>query len=314
MLNSVKNSFLKNRVMFFICFVGLILRLLYLWEYSQVPDWEQLTVDNNFHHHWALSILDGNIIGDTTYFRAPFYIFYLALIYKLFGVSLWTVRICGISLGLISIIFTYLIAKRIFSRESALIAGAIHMLYPIIYYFESELLLDTFFMLLLQAAVLFFIRWWDTKSLVSIALSGLFLSAASITRPTALLLIPLCLLTIILLERKNLNKLIIFFFLFIIATSSAVALTFYRNIKVANDPVLIASQGGINLYLGNNDAADGLSAVMPEPLGFNWRIKQISFIAERAEGRQLKPGEISDYWTGNRLDNIKQNQVYNTIF
>jgi Flp pilus assembly protein TadD len=65
---------------------------------------------------------------------------------------------------------------------------------------------------------------------------------------------------------------------------------------VAGDPVLISSQGGINLYIGNNPTSDGLSAALPEPMGHNWRIKQITHLAEVAEQRVLKPGEVSAYW------------------
>ena len=65
--------------------------------------------------------------------------------------------------------------------------------------------------------------------------------------------------------------------------------------------LLMASQGGINFYLGNTDEADGLSAIMPEPLGHNWRIEDITYLAEVDCGRELKPGEVSTYWTGRAL-------------
>ena len=59
---------------------------------------------------------------------------------------------------------------------------------------------------------------------------------------------------------------------------------------------MIASQGGINLYIGNNESADGLSAIMPPPLGHNWRLEDVTYIAEKATGRKLLPGEVSSYW------------------
>ena len=37
-----------------------------------------------------------------------------------------------------------------------------------------------------------------------------------------------------------------------------------RNHIVADDFVPISSQGGVNLYLGNNSAAEGLTMMMPE--------------------------------------------------
>ncbi len=51
--------------------------------------------------------------------------------------------------------------------------------------------------------------------------------------------------------------------------------------------------------------ADGLSAVMPEPLGHNWQIRQITHIAETAFGRNLKPGEVSQYWQERAVDWIR---------
>jgi len=65
---------------------------------------------------------------------------------------------------------------------------------------------------------------------------------------------------------------------------------------------MIASQGGINFYIGNHAEADGVSASMPEPYGHNWRIRDISYIAERSIGTDLKPGEISAYWYARAWD------------
>ena len=296
----------ENKGLITLCLVGILIRLLYLWEYSSLPDWEQLTVDNNYHHHWALSIVNGNLIGDTTYFRSPFYIFYLAGIYKIFGTSLWAVRLIGIIPGILSIIFTYKIAKSVYNKHVGLAAAAIHTFYPIIYYFESELLLDSLFLLLLQIAVYLFIKWWDTKTNLTIFLSGLFFSLSAITRPTALIIIPIIIISFFLITKDKL-RFVSVSIIFLVGVSICILPVFIRNIKIANDPVLIASQGGINLYLGNNEAANGISAVMPEPLGFNWRIKQVTFKAEQEMKRKLKPGEVSSYWMGEAIQWIKLN-------
>lgn len=306
MLARFKSYFLENKPVFIILLIGILIRLIYLWQYSSLPQWEQLTIDNNFHHNWALSILSGNILGDTTYFRAPFYIFYLAAIYKIFGISLWAVRLFGIIPGIIAVYFTYLLGKRVFHKEVGYIAAALHAIYPIMYYFESELLLDPLFMLLMEISIYYFIKWWDEKSWAAIGISGLFMSLAAITRPTSLIIVPIILIVLFFASRKKLHA-IMYIMIFLFGTSVFILPVFVRNIKIARDPVLIASQGGINLYLGNNDAADGISSVMPEPYGFNWRIKQITFDAERDVKRKLKPGEVSTYWTKKAWAWIKGN-------
>lgn len=307
MLTRLKAITGEHKAVFWILGLGLLFRIVYLYLYSGLPDWSQLTVDNNFHHHWALSILSGNIVGDTTYFRAPFYIYYLALIYKLFGVSLWAVRICGICLGLISVLLTYLITYRLFERKPvALLAGFIHAIYPIAVYFESELLLDSLFTILLQAHLFCLLSWWGTRSYRTLFFAGLWFGAACITRPTPLMFIPLILITLYLFTR-NFSLFWRQAVLFCIGALLLILPITIRNILVADDPVLIASQGGINLYIGNNDNADGISAVMPEPVGFNWRIQQITYMAEQDTGKELKPGEVSSYWTGKAFDWIVDN-------
>jgi Tfp pilus assembly protein PilF len=70
-----------------------------------------------------------------------------------------------------------------------------------------------------------------------------------------------------------------------------------RNYLVGNDVVLIASQGGVNFFIGNNPAADGVTATVPGTSG-EWLggYQQTQAIAERARGRKLKPSQVSSYW------------------
>jgi len=76
---------------------------------------------------------------------------------------------------------------------------------------------------------------------------------------------------------------------------------YMRNVLLSGDHVLIASQGGVNLYLGNNSIADGISPRLPEPWGANWRLDDMVFEAERDEGRELSPGEVSAWWRNEAL-------------
>ena len=286
--------------------LSLVVRVVYLLLYNNLPEWDQLTIDNYYHHNWAISIAQGNVFGDTTYFRAPFYVFCLAGLYSFLGTSLWVARIFGLTIGLLSILMTYLIATRVFDRKVGLLAALIHTFYPICIYFESELLLDPTFTLLFQVALYRVLIWWETERTRDIFYTGLFLGLAAITRPTALIVVPLAMLVIFSVLHKR-GAAVRQSAILILGIALVVAPVTIRNVAVAGDPVLIASQGGINLYIGNNDDADGFSAVMPEPLGYNWRISQITHIAETDEGRTLKPGEVSSYWTSEAIGWILNN-------
>ena len=100
------------RLIWIVLALALILRLAYLLEYYQSPYWEQLTVDNWYHHHWAESLAGGNVLGDTTYFRAPLYVYCLGALYAVFGSSLWVGRLFGLFIGLGTIAMTYVVARR----------------------------------------------------------------------------------------------------------------------------------------------------------------------------------------------------------
>lgn len=247
----------------------------------------------------------GNVLGGDTYFRAPFYIYCLGFLYAIVGPSLWTARLFGLLIGLASIGMTYLIARRVGSRTMALGAATLQAVFPVVIYFEYELLLDPLFMLLMQFAVHRFLVWIDRRSDRDLFVTGLLFGLAAITRPTILVGVPVVLIWLAVqrgVTTSYVRRTTKSWGLFAAGLIICILPITVRNYVVADDPVMIASQAGINLYLGNNDAADGLSASMPQPLGHNWQIKQVSHIAETELGRSLKPGEVSNYWRDQAFD------------
>ena len=289
--------------------IALVIRAVYLWQFSALADWNQLTVDNWYHHNWAMTIARGNIWGDTTYFRAPMYSWLLGAVYYLFGPTFLIARILGLCIGICSVALTYLIAHRIFGRRTALIAGTIQCIYPMLVTLEAELLLDPLFMLIVQASGYAFLIWSDRKTHRFLFLASFLFGLAAITRPTILALAPLVTLGVVWQLRRPARQMLRPALVLLIGMAIPIGVVFARNVAVASDPVLIASQGGINFYIGNNEASDGLHAVLPQPLGHNWRTADVRYIAEKGTGRQLKPGEISKYWFGRGIDWIVHNPV-----
>jgi tetratricopeptide (TPR) repeat protein len=95
--------------------------------------------------------------------------------------------------------------------------------------------------------------------------------------------------------------------LMLVGTIIIIAPVTIRNFAVGGEPVLIASSGGINFYIGNNPDADGLSATLPAPLGANWQIRDIRYLAEKEIGRGLSDAELSDFWLKKGWNWIKDN-------
>lgn len=283
-------------------------RLLYLQQYASLPDWHQLTVDNYYHLHWAQRIADGDILGGTTYFRAPLYVYLLSVVIALFGDAFWTLRLFGLLIGVASVGMTYVLARSFLNRNLSLVAAFIHAIYPTAVYFDGELLLDPLFTLLVQLALWRTLRWWEDQSIRGAFWCGIFWGLASITRPTALVLAAALVIAILIwksawrIRFRPALAMVAGLFL-------CVAPITIRNLVVADDPVLIASQGGINFFIGNNSHADGISAVLPQPFGHNWQIADISYVAEVKEGKPLSPGQVSDYWSGQAYQWILHNPL-----
>ena len=142
--------------------IAALVRGVYLALYSADPIWSDLIVDSLFHLNWADSIAAGDILGEETYFRAPFYIYILSALRALGPDSILAPRLFGSLLGVASVFLTYAIARRIFSgkqaESAALAAGVLQALYPSVIYFEAELLVDFVFAFLLQLTVYLAIR------------------------------------------------------------------------------------------------------------------------------------------------------------
>ena len=76
-----------------------------------------------------------------------------------------------------------------------------------------------------------------------------------------------------------------------------------RNYAVSGDLVLIASHGGLNLYIGNHDRADGtytpVPGITPSIAGQAGDSKRV---ADASAGRSLSPGEVSNYFARRAID------------
>ncbi len=301
-------ALLGNHPLFAILVLAGIIRGIFLLFYYYDEQWDQLLVDSLFHNYWAQSIANGNVIGQEAFFRAPFYIYLLGGLYAVFGNSIFIARIFGFLIGILSVYVTGRIAFKLFGKKTAVFAALIHAVYPIAIYFESELLVDGLFTFLFELSILCFLNAMKTKATRWYVLTGLILGLAVMTKPTILALVPIYIIWLFI-SNRNLIKSFSQSIMLIGSLLIIILPITVRNLMVAEDFVLISSSGGINFYIGNNATADGSSASMPPPLGHNWQIKDINYIAENETGRELKASEISNFWYNKGIDWITENKI-----
>src|SRR3970040_926512 len=126
LVSSLKEFFQKDRnVLLFIFVFSFVLRLIYLLEIQANPHFYNLTLDPLYHDTWAKQIAGGDWMGNQVFFGAPFYPYFLAVLYKIFDHHLFLVRLIQHLIGCISMVLIFLVAKKIFDRKVAILASII---------------------------------------------------------------------------------------------------------------------------------------------------------------------------------------------
>lgn len=292
---------------FIIFCLALGIRLVYLFQIkSNFPGWDTPTIDPLYHDLWAKQIASGNILGAGPFFRAPFYAYFLGLIYAIAGPSFTVSKILQHIIGAISCALIFLFADRFFDRRTAVLSGIVSAFYWVFIYFEDELLLDSLLVFFSIILVWSLIRAAEKPTLKRFFASGLILGLAAITRPNYLAVIPLLFFWTTITYRKDLRTAVARFLVFLAGSLLLILPVTARNIIVGHDIVLISSQGGINFYIGNNPYADGTSAIMPQ-FGPTWQYADCEYLAKIETGkigREMKQSEVSSFYYKKALDFI----------
>jgi tetratricopeptide (TPR) repeat protein len=274
--------------------VALALRLTYLVDLRHAPFFSHPQMDALYHDQWARRLAAGDWIGSGVFFRAPLYPYFLGVMYALFGPDYTLVRIVQFLLGSFTAVFTTIVVGRRFGRMAGVTAGLLQATYGPGLYYEGELLLVVLEAPLNLAATWALDQAVATKRARAWALAGAFLGLAALVRPNILALLPVVgVYALWAFGRASWSRLALYGGTALLVLAPVLL----RNAIVGHDFVPVASQGGLNYYLGNNPAADGMSAVAPE-FRRTWTggLEDADRLATLALGRPLRPSEVSSYW------------------
>ncbi len=299
--------------------ISLLLRLAYLSEVRQAPDFARPQVDAEFHDYWARALAFGDWtppagkanpgIQVSPYFRPPGYPYFLALVYKIFGPGYLGPRIAQIFLGLASVLLAFMLARSWLGRAAGVLAAMLTGTYWAFVYYEGELLEPPLMVLLLLGLALSLLRWSDRPGALAGLFCGLLLGLGALVRPNALLLLPVAAAWMywILRRRGAIARLRSSLLALVVGSAIAILPATLRNLSASGELVLISSNGGVNLFLGNNPAADGRCPGGIEGLGdfrtcFEW--PGIVRNLEKRLGRPLTESQIDRYFAVQALDHI----------
>ncbi|MGE3957306.1 MAG: tetratricopeptide repeat protein [Vicinamibacterales bacterium] len=304
--------------------VALAVRLLHVWLLSRSPFFDALMGDARGYDEWARRLAGGDWIGGEVFYQAPLYPYFLGVTYKVFGHSLWALRVVQALVGAGTCALLGLAAYRFFSVRVGLIAGLALALYAPAIFFDALIqksVLDQFFICL---SLWLIGRLVDEPGRLGSWLgTGLAMGGMSLTRENALVFVAVMATWALVLtgsvepphgaaagakgfprrrmpsvDRAALSRLGAF------AMGLAIVLlpVAVRNYAVGGGFYLTTSQFGPNFYIGNNPRADGTYASLRYGRGApEYERTDATELAEHALKRTLTPAEVSAYWTDQAL-------------
>ena len=277
---------------------ALTLRLIYVLQLQSCPYFSDPVMDPGCHHEWAKAIIAGEDFWNGPFFRAPLYAWFLALIYQIFGPeNQMAPRVVQAVLGSLSCCLLFMIGRRFFSRSAGVIAGLAAASYWIFLYYDAELLIPVLIIFLDLLLLWLLLETQDRRKPLMWVACGLLLGLSAIARPNILLLAPALVAWLFVLHRPNWLRALAYSFCLFIGSIAPVAPVTIYNYVVGHDRVLIATQGGVNFYIGNNEHSDGMSAIVKgDPAQWRECFEAQINRAEAAEGRKLKPSEVSQWY------------------
>jgi Flp pilus assembly protein TadD/4-amino-4-deoxy-L-arabinose transferase-like glycosyltransferase len=289
----------KNVLPLLIFILAFGIRFIYLLGIKRLPLFEFPFADALYNLDWAKEIVSGNLWAKAPFFRAPLYPFFLSLLIKVFGNDLFVLRVIQIFIGSLSCVLIYLSARRLFHSKVAVLSAVFACFYAPLIFFDAEFL-DTFFIIFFNLLAIYILICAQKRpSIYRFFLGGIIIGISALTRPNILLFAIFIPFWVFFYFRKNLNlrKVFSFIIFFILGLFLIVLPVILVNYMAGKDFVLIAWQGGINFYLGNNPYASGYKAVASGIRTTWYGIYYDSInLAEKISCRKLKFSATSDFW------------------
>jgi tetratricopeptide (TPR) repeat protein len=283
--------------------VAVALRIAYLSHLRGLPFFDHPIMDASYHDIWAREIAGGSLSRGEPFFRAPLYSYLLALFYSISGGSYLLPRIIQFALGGLTAVITFSLTRRLIGLTAAAIAGLMCAAYPVLIYFDGELLTETLFIFLTMFGILLIDTARSRQSLLFWLAGGLALGLSLITRPTIALFLPLAVIGSFMVSKRR----IVGALLLITGIAIPVVPVAVHNYTVSGEFIPVVWQGGINLYLGNNMAADGWSATSPEIRKDWWGgYKDMIAIPRSEMADEPTFNQVSSYWSNRAFDYIRK--------
>ena len=287
--------------------IAFVLRLFYLVQIQSIPLFDHLAGDGRTYDEWAQRIAAGDWLGKGVFYQAPLYPYFLGVLQIFFGHNLWLIRFVQIILGSLSCALIYLVGRRLFSSPAGIAAGFLLACYAPAIFFEALIEKSILDLFLVSLLLFLLVGSMERRGWTQWLAAGAVLGLLGLSRENAVALAAVVPLWIFIYFSdqavQTRARWAGLFFAGLLLVLTPVGL---RNFAVGGEFKLTTSQFGPNLFIGNNPGADGtygsVNKVIGEP---QLEGNDAARLAERASGKRLSSGAVSDYWLKKSWDYIR---------
>ena len=222
---------------------------------------------DDFFYHWqANALAEGKGFLNPFVWQAvgtvkpsaahpPLYSLYLS-VFSWFGLdSPLDHRLASCLLGVAAVVVVGLLARRVAGDRAGLLAAGLAAVYPQLWINDGMLISESMYVVFIAATLLFAYRLWDSDKWTDAALLGAMIALSALTRPEAVILVPLLGIPYLFARRRRFVQRL-GTFLVVGVTCLVVILPWWvRNLTTFHDPTFLATGNGVVLQAANCDGA-----------------------------------------------------------
>jgi len=279
--------------------VALALRLIYLFQASNLSVFGYLSFDRYYYQQIASQFLSGIPYQHELLFKPQFYPLLLGLIFKYLGRDIFLPLLIQGFLSAISCVLVFLISLRFYRFKVAITAGLIAAVYGTFIYYTGEMLPVTL-IIFLNLLVIYLLLYYDKyRNLWLPLLAGLALGLSVVTGPAALLLFAIIIIWIF--GRRTERRVFRFKEFFLVTVGLLIVLVpfWLRALNAAGERIPFATDVGVTLAMGNNVDARGNTMNLPNTLdkdGFDYN--ELVDLSNRVNLHERAPNQLGSLWFG----------------
>jgi len=261
-----KNSY---RGLLLVALISCCVHLLYLSGSTHDPTFYRPLIDAQTYDNTAKMLAGGIEPSQEPFFQPPLFPYLLASIYHIFGYRIMMAKVILSLFGVLTAVLTCAVGRRLFGGAVGLIAGVLAAFYGPLVFFNIQLLPAGIATMLGTATLFMLLVAVDTRLPAAWLGVGVLIGLSAITVPNFLLILLVATgwLFVDAWRKKEAAKTVARFVFMLFGVCLIVLPVTARNWIVSRQVVFISTNGGINLYLGNNENTETTLAIRP---GLDW--------------------------------------------